>query len=748
MCGIFQLWASVWRGWNGSSTRHFTPIAPLGKTTVWFESARSYPEMTPVAASSSRPHVAAAQHESDNSIEMPSSDNLGPLDRVLARVTEVWNRRGEELERRLVRSDPALQEAIAAEVLRVAVDLLDEGKLEQAKAGVRGFCYAAIRTDARSATSLVMRAGEGPDVRLGILFSPRQQQAIGAFAALCRQSAKPSDRKTVQPTDRRRRSRPSPRQVEGRLYRAFLRQYSLFLAELSMRQRLPALDSLSRRWRLFWIGLAGMFQKLRYVPAALLLLLLLCWMLSNPKSGREMHDSKAGRIAQWNDPETGKRRFVHANRQGNWWITGENGEELFRAPPSLATPGSIDYLSFGDLTGDGVPELVLGRETHFDLGDAWMSIYTNTASGYRLLDRFPVAPTPYDAALCAEQRRDGSYLQQNSPLDDVRPLRRRCAHGQRAVVFQNGTMFIARNFYARDILAVRCTQQGCAHRRSIFEVASDPHAMFLLPTTPTPLVVIGTGCWSAFTKKSQTVLTPYPYGLLVLSGFDSLRKLSYQRKTGVTTAVPLSTYRLALLSGTPCDGELPATELVSLQPMATKPRTMLQLIDVDNQGAQHVVDETSLDFLCPPDHENCGHQPRISLLRDRSSVPRVLVFMFGAQVSVSFPNERRYLVAYDLGKPLRKQQPVVYLLKEYHAATGIFDVTDLQGGMTARWRSPGLTDTFAVPAAADLDGDGQEDVLVGDHEWGYGTVAFLTAWRSDGALTLTPVPKQGQAVAP
>ena len=43
------------------------------------------------------------------------------------------------------------------------------------------------------------------------------------------------------------------------------------------------------------------------------------------------------------------------------------------------------------------------------------------------------------------------------------------------------------NFYARDILAVRCTQQGCAHRRSIFEVASDPHAMFLLPTTPTPL---------------------------------------------------------------------------------------------------------------------------------------------------------------------------------------------------------------------------------------------------------------------
>ena len=79
MCGIFQLCASVWRGWNGSSTRHFTPIAPLGKTTVWFESARSYPEMTPIAASSSRPHVAAAQHDSDNSIEMPSSDNLASV---------------------------------------------------------------------------------------------------------------------------------------------------------------------------------------------------------------------------------------------------------------------------------------------------------------------------------------------------------------------------------------------------------------------------------------------------------------------------------------------------------------------------------------------------------------------------------------------------------------------------------------------------------------------------------------------
>ena len=132
-------------------------------------------------------------------------------------VTEVWNRRGEELERRTGTCDPALQEVRQGEVLRVAVDLLDEGKLEQAKAGVRGFCYAAIRTDARSATSLVMRAGEGPDVRLGILFSPRQQQAIGAFAALCRQSAKPSDRKTVQPTDRRRRSR-QPQAGEGRLY--------------------------------------------------------------------------------------------------------------------------------------------------------------------------------------------------------------------------------------------------------------------------------------------------------------------------------------------------------------------------------------------------------------------------------------------------------------------------------------------------------------------------------------------------
>lgn len=361
-------------------------------------------------------------------------------------------------------------------------------------------------------------------------------------------------------------------------------------------------------------------------------------------------------------------RVVLGWRDGRWRVARPDGTVEWEAPPALRLPDFVEGGAAGDLTGDGVPELVLFSSVPIEVFDQHQTgvwVFTREGTGWRLLDRLRDFGDGADAASCAALR-DRLAVADELTLGDHR-ARQRCPSRIGGIAIHGGAIHVAQLHYGRQYLRATCDAARCDALTPIDAVDSDVTSLsFVEAAGGGGALALGTGCWTRFGGHA--------YGVVVrVAGAERFTW------TGGRTAVrAIDGRRLAVLTGTPCEGTYEQA-LVASADAASEPvrQRVLAIAEVAADGRLRFVDEVGVSPCC-------GEANTVEVLR-RDGAPRTLAIWLRSSDRADADG---HIQLFDLARPLAGQQP-----REL----------------------PDVTARDARLAAIDVDGDARDELIISGH---------------------------------
>lgn len=283
-------------------------------------------------------------------------------------------------------------------------------------------------------------------------------------------------------------------------------------------------------------------------------------------------------------------RIVLGWRDGRWRIVRPDGTSDFEVPDALRLPSFVEGGAAGDLTGDGIPELVLYTSAPIEAMDAietgiW--IFTRHGTSWRLLDRLPTHAGTVDVAACHALR---DRLAGGEPLTlALHRARQRCPTRIGDIAIRDGALHVVQLHYGREYVRATCTANGCSALAPVVDVDADITSTAWIDTGDGTALALGTGCWNRFGSRAYGVLVRLPRG-----------ETTFTWTGGRTTVVAIDRTRVAVLGGSPCEGTFQQAAVAANvdEVDATIHQRTLLVADVTPSGELRIVDRAQLQTCC------------------------------------------------------------------------------------------------------------------------------------------------------
>lgn len=349
----------------------------------------------------------------------------------------------------------------------------------------------------------------------------------------------------------------------------------------------------------------------------------------------------------------GQSRVVLGWRDGRWRIAHPDGATEYEPPAGLLLPSFVEGGTAGDLTGDGIAELVLFSSVPleaFDRHETGIWIFTRDGTAWRLLDQIATQPGPLDRAACVRVRDQIARATQLTL--ELHRARQRCPSRIGALTIHDRALHVVQLHYGRQYLRATCDSTRCSELAPVVAVDADVTSIAPLAADKRDVLAMGTACWNRFGTSA--------YGVLVHRGDAP----AFTWTGGRTVVAAIDRARLAVFTGSPCEGlfqqAVVAANVDAL--VATADQHTLAIAELADDGVLRILDRVRID-------QCCGEAHAITVLGAAGAPAYVAIAYRESDADVP-----HHLRLYDLGRALSDQTPFELALGSRTAKLSTLDV--------------------------------------------------------------------------